>query len=367
MKKNNINNYNNYNDDYYQSSLDQENQYYNRNNIYEDSSNNNRKGDYDNYNNYLNSNKYDLYSKSINKAPNKYFNTKAFNNNMNNRLVSPNILVSKNINKNRNTNNKNQKKLTDLPLSPYLLSKFNLKNNMNKNNSAMNVLSNNKRQNFNNNNNSNNKFPNINQNNLMKNSSSTNLNMGSSSNDINLNFYKTDTIFNYQPKNNIFIPIVSNKRLDSIKSTNTQKLKNNILKTSEISSPVSVEPQNKLNFDIKDFHNLKKNHHEKGYGRHYGNEKECPVCQSIIMKNNFLMKNMNNYNDILKHKDHERIKFNKEQFLQELKKPNSRIQREEASIIRQIRQFLGTNKKKNFFENNSEQNDENVINAYFGL
>ena len=302
-------------------------------------------------------------SKFNNPQQKKFFNTRAFNNNMNNRLVSPNILISKNINKNRNNKNQYQKKLTDIPLSPYLLSKFNLKNPLNKSNSVMNVLSNN------NNKKNSNKFPNINQSNLMKNSSSSNINTGGGgSNDINLNFFKTDTIFNYQPKNNIFIPIVSNKRIDSVKSTNTQKLKNNNLKTSEMSTPLSVQPETKLTFDIKAFHNLKKNHHEKGYGKHYGSEKECPICQSILMKNNYLMKNMNNYNDILRHKDLERIKLNKEQFLQELKKPNSRVQREEASIIRQIKQFLGTTtKKNNFLENSNDQDEENVINAYFGL
>ena len=367
-KNNNRNSYNNFsnNEDYYQSSIEQENQYYNnRNNMHEESSNNYRKNDYYNYNeNYNNNYLNNINSKFNNPQQKKYFNTRAFNNNMNNRLVSPNILISKNINKNRNNKNQYQKKLTDIPLSPYLLSKFNLKNPINKSNSLMNVLSNNS-----NKKNSNNKFPNINQNNLMKNSSSSNINIGGGgNNDINLNFFKTDTIFNYQPKNNIFIPIVSNKRMDSVKSTNTQKLRNNNLKTSEMSTPLSVQPETKLTFDIKAFHNLKKNHHEKGYGKHYGSEKECPICQSILMKNNYLMKNMNNYNDILKHKDHERIKLNKEQFLQELKKPNSRVQREEASIIRQIRQFLGTTtKKNNFLENSNDQDEENVINAYFGL
>ena len=76
---------------------------------------------------------------------------------------------------------------------------------------------------------------------------------------------------------------------------------------------------------------------------------------------------LNQYNDLLKHKDHERIKNNKEIFLQELKKPNSRIQREEASIIRQIKKFLGSTKRNNNQFQNNEHDDDNVINAYFGL
>jgi hypothetical protein len=316
--------------------------------------NNNFNYNKNNYFHNYDNNNLDIYSKS-NNLQNKFFNSKAFNNNINNRLVSPNILISKNLNRNKNY----QKKLADIPLSPYLPNKFNLKKPINKNNSLVNMF------NKNNNKATINQFPNINQKNLIKNSSCSNLNSGN--NDINLNFYKTDTIFNYQPKNNIFIPIVSNKRVDSIKSANTQKLQNNNIKNTELSSPLSVDPHNKLNFDIKSFHNLKKNCNEKGYGKHYGNEKECPICQSMLMKNNYLMKNMNHYNDIMKYKDYERIKNNKEQFLQELKKPNTRMQREEASIIRQIRQFLGSSKKNNNYFENNEKDETNAINAYFGL
>ena len=326
----------------------------NYNNNYSNYYNNNYpKKNFNNYNNYNNSNDFENNYRPNNEQ-NKLFNSKIFNNYMNNRLVSPEILISKN--RNRSSINKNSKRFVDMPLSPYLQSKFIFKNPINKNNSVINMTNNKK----------NNKFPSINQHNLAKNASSSNIDIDNI-NDINLNFIKTNTIFNYQPKNNIFIPIVSNKRVDSIKSAHTQKLKNNNIKTTEISSPLSNEHQNKLIFDIKSFHNLKKGTHDKGYGKHYGNEKECPICQSILMKNNYLMKNMNPYNDIIKMKDNERIKSNKEQFLQDLKKPNSKIQKEEANIIRQIRYFLNSSKKANNNENNNANDEGNVINAYFGV
>ena len=43
------------------------------------------------------------------------------------------------------------------------------------------------------------------------------------------------------------------------------------------------------------------------------------------------------------------------------------MQREEASIIRQIRQFLGSSKKNNNYFENNEKDETNAINAYFGL
>ena len=355
------------NEEKYQSSGEEdENNYFNKGNLYNDNNFNNynkyfnnkeKKNNYQNFNSKnnfsLNSNNYyDINSKYNKSDRKKLFDSKAFNNNINNRLVSPNILISKNV---KNNKNKYQKKLTEIPLSPYIQSKINLKKPINKNNSVLNIVYNKKNSE---------KYPSINKNNLRKNSSSSNLNV--ESNNINVNFYKTDTIFNYQPKNNVIIPISSsNKRIDSFKSVNTNKLQNNNLKMTELSTPISVEPTNKLTFDIKAFHNLKKGGHEKGYGKHYGNEKECPICQSILMKNNYLMKKMNHYND--SNYDHQRIKNKKEQFLQELKKPNTRIQREEANIMKQIRQFLSSSKSHNNYYDNNIVDEDNVINAYFGL
>ena len=208
-----------------------------------------------------------------------------------------------------------------------------------------------------------NRFPIIKQNHLAKNMSNPNLNLDNF-NDVNLNCVNNHTNFNHQLKKSIYIPIVSNK--NSIRSI--QKLNSNNIKTTDMSSPISNEPQNKFAFDLKFIHNLKKGNNEKGYGKHYGSEKDCPVCQSILMKNNYLMKQMNNYKDLNKIKDNERIKNNKEQFLQDLKKPNSKIQKEEANIIRQIRYFLNSSKKPSNYSDINNINDEgNIINAYFGL
>ena len=75
---------------------------------------------------------------------------------------------------------------------------------------------------------------------------------------------------------------------------------------------------------MKNFHNAKKFHvGDKGYGRHYGNEKDCPVCQSVSMKSNYNMKNFHHYHDFIKQRDQNTIKMNKQQFLHELKNINT--------------------------------------------
>ena len=83
---------------------------------------------------------------------------------------------------------------------------------------------------------------------------------------------------------------------------------------------------NKINLDRKYLQNAKKLFHagDKGYGRHFGTEKDCPICQSMLLKSNYNMKNMINYHEFIKQKDQNTIKYNKMQFLQELKK-NSQL------------------------------------------
>ena len=128
----------------------------------------------------------------------------------------------------------------------------------------------------------------------------------------------------------------------------------NNLKSIEVSTPISVDYPNKLNIDMKSFHFSKKFHQDdKGYGKHFGNEKDCPICQSLSMKSDYLMKNMNHYNDFIKKRDQNTIKNNKEQFLHELKMPNTKSQKMEANIIREIKHFINTTKKgRNYNWNN---------------
>ena len=76
------------------------------------------------------------------------------------------------------------------------------------------------------------------------------------------------------------------------------------------------------------------------------------------------MKNMVHYHEFIKQKDQDTIKFNKEQFLQELKKPSTSSQRMEASILKEIRQFINNSKKPENMYNNYK-NDSSIINAYF--
>ena len=316
--------------------------------------------DYENNNtqNYLNN--WDI-SKSNN--PQRTFINRDINNYMNNRLISPNILINRhaiNIVPNRK---KFQKKLTDMPLSPYLLNKYNLiQKPLNKSNSAMGIFNNsNKKQN-------NNKFPNIfNIHNPLK-TGNSNYYAPNTQDDINLNFFKTNTIFNFNPKNNLFIPILKNRNLEDIQSANIiQKFKNSNFKNIEVSTPISVDLPNRITLDMKNFHNTKKNHPgDKGYGRHFGNEKDCPVCQSVSMKCNYNMKNMHYYHQFIKQRDQDTIKLNKEQFLQELKQPNTKSQKMEADIMKEIKQFINYSKKAENMNNNF-QDDASIINSYFGL
>ena len=75
---------------------------------------------------------------------------------------------------------------------------------------------------------------------------------------------------------------------------------------------------------------------------------------------------MNHYNDFIKKRAQNTIKNNKEQFLHELWMPNTKSQKMEANIIREIKHFINTTKKNENMENNG-QNDASLINAYFGL
>ena len=126
---------------------------------------------------------------------------------------------------------------------------------------------------------------------------------------------------------------------------------------------------NKINLDMKYLQNAKKLFHagDKGYGKHFGNEKECPICQSMLLKSNYNMKNISNYNEFIKQRDQHTIKFNKEQFLHELKKPSTQKEKMEATIMKEIKQFINYSKKaENMYNNYNYQNDSSIINAYFG-
>ena len=71
------------------------------------------------------------------------------------------------------------------------------------------------------------------------------------------------------------------------------------------------------------------------------------------------------YHDFIKQRDQNTIKLNKQIFLQELKKPNTRSQKMEANIMKEIKQFINYSKKAEIMANNG-QNDASIINAYFG-
>ena len=269
---------------------------------------------------------------------------------MNSRIISPSILNRK--------KHKNFKKHEEYnPASPYLLNKINFKQkSLNKNNSAFNL--------FNNyNKNSNKKIPNIHNNHNSLKSLISNKNK---QNDINLNFFKTNTIFNFKPKNNVFVPVIKDRPIESLKSANYQKLRTPYFKNIEVSTPTNLDSPSKINIDLKNFYHAKKNHFsDKEYGKHFGSEQNCPVCQSILMKISYNMKNINHYNDYIKTRDQDTIKFNKQQFLNDLKQPSTQSQKMEAHIIKEIKQFLNNSKKARNFRNN-DLNDGSLINAYFG-
>jgi hypothetical protein len=271
---------------------------------------------------------------------------KNLNNFMTNRLISPITILSNNRNSLNYKNNYKNKAGNDMPLSPYIKNKYNIKGKMNKNNSTSNIF------NFSKQNNNINKYPNIYSHNFLKNSSS---------NDLNQNFNKTSTAFNHHQKDNILVPINSNYRNDSIGSANNLQKMN----SKENNFPLSMDIYNKNNLDLNGFH-ISKNAHAKGYGKHYGSIDDCPICQSMLMKNNYFMKKMTNYQDFIKEKDYETIRNNREKFLHDLKQPITQKQRQEANIIKEIRQFLNYS-KNNYVENNNGQNEASVINSYFGL
>ena len=336
------------------------NNYINKFNFYEEMINNRKfiEAEYEGNNtqNYLNN---EEISKNNNQRT--FINNRELNNYMNSRLVSPSILINRHIAKNLENKKKYKKKLTDVPLSPYILNKYNfLPKQINKSKSAINLFNNQHKK-------SNKKlFPNISNNHNSLKSGSSIIDISNIPNDINLNVFKTNTIFNFNPKNNIFIPAIQKRNLESVQSANIHKYDNNNFKSIEISTPISPNTSNKINLDIKNFHNHKKFHgKEKGFGKHFGNEKDCPICQSVSMKSKYIMKNMNHYHEFIKQRDQNTIKFNKEQFLQELKKPNTRSQKMEADIMKEIKQFIHYSKQEENMYNN--QNDASIINAYFGL
>ena len=336
------------------------NNYFGRNDLYDDMNNMKFIGlDSDNNNQDFYSNNISKYN--VNNQRNN-MNHKALNNYMNKRIISPSILINRHL---TSINNKKmyQKKLTDIPLSPYLINKYNLYHKpLNKSNSAINL--------FNiHNKNIRNKFPNINNNHNSLKPQNHNKFSHNNPNDINLNFFKSNTIFNFNPKNNVIIPIIKGGNSEEIKSANAQKFQNSNFKSFGISTPVSADMPNKINLDMKYLQNAKKLFHagDKGYGKHFGNEKECPICQSMLLKSNYNMKNISNYNEFIKQRDQHTIKFNKEQFLHELKKPSTQKEKMEATIMKEIKQFINYSKKaENMYNNYNYQNDSSIINAYFG-
>ena len=288
-----------------------------------------------------------------------YINNKALNNYMNKRIISPNILINRHLT-NLNNKKKDQKKLTDTPLSPYLINKYNVSQRpLNKSNSTINFMNIGNKPSYN-------KFPNIMYyHNSLK---SQNVNKYSHNNptDLNFNFLKSNTIFNFNPKNNAIIPTIKGRNSEEIKTANIQRFQNSNFNSFGLSTPISAEMPNKINLDRKYLQNAKKLFHagDKGYGRHFGTEKDCPICQSMLLKSNYNMKNMINYHEFIKQKDQNTIKYNKMQFLQELKKPSTNSQKIEANIMKEIKQFLNYSKKhENMY--NKYKNDSSIINAYF--
>ena len=276
-----------------------------------------------------------------------------------NRLESANILKNRYITKNLRNKNNYYKKLTDIPLSPYILNKYNfIKKPLNKSNSALNLFNrSNRKPNY--------KFPNFTNNFNSLKSIHTNKYVPNTPSDNTLNYFKTNDIFDSNQKINCFIPIMKKNSLRELKSANIRKFQNNNCIDIETTSPFSVNTPNKINLDMINLHNAKKFHFsDKGFGKHFGSEKDCPVCQSISMKSNYNMKKFHNYHNFIKERDKSTIEKNKKKFLYDLKIPNSRSHRMEAEIIREIKQFIKFSKKE---ENNSSNkiNDASLINAYF--
>ena len=179
-------------------------------------------------------------------------------------------------------------------------------------------------------------------------------------NDINLNFYKTNSISNFNPKNNSLIPFISKVRESKLKSAYlSNKIKD---KKGSISVLPIEESKNNVNV-YKSTHNSK-----RGFGKHYGKEKECPICQSMSIKSNYLMKNMNNYIDLKKQKDWSMIKIRKEQFLQSLKHTQKKKKNEMDLIIKEIKDYLfytTMNKDNKVFLNKDLGRQASFINEYF--
>ena len=288
-----------------------------------------------------------------------YINNKALNNYMNKRIISPNILINRHLT-NLNNKKKDQKKLTDTPLSPYLINKYNVSQRpLNKSNSTINFMNIGNKPSYN-------KFPNIMYNHNSLKSQNVNKYSHNNPTDLNFNFLKSNTIFNFNPKNNAIIPTIKGRNSEEIKTANIQRFQNSNFKSFGLSTPISAEMPNKINLDRKYLQNAKKLFHagDKGYGRHFGTEKDCPICQSMLLKSNYNMKNMINYHEFIKQKDQNTIKYNKMQFLQELKKPSTNSQKIEANIMKEIKQFLNYSKKhENMY--NKYKNDSSIINAYF--
>ena len=288
-----------------------------------------------------------------------YINNNALNNYMNKRIISPSILINRHLT-NLNNKKKDQKKLTDTPLSPYLINKYNVSQRpLNKSNSTINFMNICNKPSYN-------KFPNIMNNHNSLKSQNANKYSHNNPNDLNFNFLKSNTIFNFNPKNNAIMPTIKGGNSEEIKTANIQRFQNSNYKSFGLSTPISTEMPNKINLDRKYLQNAKKLFHagDKGYGRHFGTEKDCPICQSMLLKSNYNMKNMINYHEFIKKRDQNTIKYNKMQFLQELKKPSTNSQKIEANIMKEIKQFLNYSKKnENMY--NKYKNDSSAINAYF--
>lgn len=303
--------------------------------------------------------KYKIYNSNKNNEENQNNKSQYLNNNIpekaeknnnnnfgifpSNRLISANFLFDRSYKKIK-SKKKNENKTISPYLSNIIISKRALKKSYSNSNLLTNRVRNLKQNYFRNSQNMiTNQFGNINNN-----------------NDINLNFYKTNSIFNFIPKNNSLIPFISKARESKLKSA---YLSNKIKDKKGSISVLPIE-ESKNNVKVyKSTHNSK-----RGFGKHYGKEKECPICQSMSIKSNYLMKNMNNYIDLKKQKDWSMIKIRKEQFLQSLKHTQKKKKNEMDLIIKEIKDYLfytTMNKDNKVFLNKDLGRQASFINEYF--
>ena len=179
----------------------------------------------------------------------------------------------------------------------------------------------------------------------------------------NNNINNSKTIINEGKKSKFRIPVINNNRISKMCSDLLYgKLKK---KKKSLSVPISAdETCNNIKMECQEkFHTS-----YKGLGKHYGNEKDCPICQSMSIKSNYLMKNMNKYIDIKKQKDWNTIRCNKEQFIQDLKYSHNKFKKRTDIIIKEIKDFLyfsELNKKRNIYIQNTDGNGPSFIDNYF--